>query len=176
MANSVCWEFTELPVGIIDILEDDIKKFDSSIEESKLKGDRRNSFIRNSQNTWIPTSQPTDVPSCVTELRPTSDPQTRPTSVPAVAPTTVPPWLPPSPPSGLSTWRPTSPTLSRAAGRARSVPPRRGRHRRVVARVEQLLRRADERGGDRADVDVSGAQQCFCPCLTNSKIRAEPLP
>ena len=56
MANSVCWEFTELPVGIIDILEDDIKKFDSSIEESKLKGDRRNSFIRNSQNTWIPTS------------------------------------------------------------------------------------------------------------------------
>ena len=56
MANSVCWEFTELPVGIIDILVDDIKKFDSSIEKSKLKGDRRNSFIRNSQNTWIPTS------------------------------------------------------------------------------------------------------------------------
>ena len=56
MASSVCWQFTELPSDIIDILENDIKKFDSSIEESKLKGDRSNSLIRNSQNAWIPTS------------------------------------------------------------------------------------------------------------------------
>ena len=56
MANSVCWEFTELPVEVIDILENDIKKFDTSIQPSLLKGDYSNNFIRNSQNTWIDTS------------------------------------------------------------------------------------------------------------------------
>ena len=56
MANSVCWEFTELPVEVIDILENDIKKFDTSIQTSLLKGDYSNNFIRNSQNTWIDTS------------------------------------------------------------------------------------------------------------------------
>lgn len=56
MANSVCWEFTELPVEVIDILENDIKKFDTSIQTSLLKGDYSNNFIRNSENTWIDTS------------------------------------------------------------------------------------------------------------------------
>ena len=56
MANSVCWQFTELPIEVIDIVENDIKKFDTSIEPSLLKGQNSNSFIRNSQNTWIDTS------------------------------------------------------------------------------------------------------------------------
>ena len=56
MANSVCWEFTELPIEVIDILENDIKKFDTSIQPSLLKGDNSNTFIRNSENTWIDTS------------------------------------------------------------------------------------------------------------------------
>ena len=56
MANSVCWQFTELPIEVIDIIENDVKKFDTSIEPSLLKGQNSNSFIRNSQNTWIDTS------------------------------------------------------------------------------------------------------------------------
>ena len=56
MASSVCWNFTELPLDIIDILDRDIQKFDASVQPSRLKGDIQNSFVRNSQNTWIPTS------------------------------------------------------------------------------------------------------------------------
>ena len=56
MASSVCWEFTELPVEVIDILENDIKKFDTSIQPSLLVGDFSNTHIRSSQNTWIDTS------------------------------------------------------------------------------------------------------------------------
>ena len=56
MASSVCWEFTELPVEVIDILENDIKKFDTSIQPSLLVGDFSNTHIRSSQNTWINTS------------------------------------------------------------------------------------------------------------------------
>ena len=57
MASNVCWEFTELPVEIIDILENDIKKFDKSIEPSRLKGEKdKITVVRDSQNAWIPTS------------------------------------------------------------------------------------------------------------------------
>ena len=56
MASSVCWEFTELPVEVINILENDIKKFDTSIQPSLLVGDFSNTHIRSSQNTWINTS------------------------------------------------------------------------------------------------------------------------
>jgi PKHD-type hydroxylase len=56
MASSVCWEFTELPVEVIDILENDIKKFDTSIQPSLLVGDFSNTHIRSNQNTWINTS------------------------------------------------------------------------------------------------------------------------
>ena len=58
MASNVCWEFTELPVEIIDILENDIQKFDESVKPSRTTGDHENTniLIRNSQNTWIPTS------------------------------------------------------------------------------------------------------------------------
>ena len=57
MASNVCWEFTELPVEIIDILDNDIKKFDKSIEPSRLKGEKdKITVVRDSQNAWVPTS------------------------------------------------------------------------------------------------------------------------
>ena len=45
MASSVCWNFTELPLDIIDILDRDIQKFDASVQPSRLKGDIQNSFV-----------------------------------------------------------------------------------------------------------------------------------
>tara|TARA_B000000557_G_scaffold233038_1_gene207312 strand:- start:706 stop:1323 length:618 start_codon:yes stop_codon:yes gene_type:complete len=56
MANLVCWDFTELPVDVIDILEKDIKKFDPSTQTSGLMGNQIDPHIRNSKNTWIETS------------------------------------------------------------------------------------------------------------------------
>ena len=56
MANLVCWDFTELPVDVIDILEKDIKKFDPSTQTSGLMGNKIDPHIRNSENTWIETS------------------------------------------------------------------------------------------------------------------------
>ena len=56
MANLVCWNFTELPVEIIDILERDIKKFDPSTQTSELIGNQIAPHIRNSKNTWIEPS------------------------------------------------------------------------------------------------------------------------
>lgn len=56
MANLVSWEFTQLPNDIIEILENDIKKFDSSVNQSELGGYEMNLSVRNSENTWISTS------------------------------------------------------------------------------------------------------------------------
>ena len=56
MANLVCWDFTELPGEVIDILERDIKKLDSSLEKSVVKGAGLDIQTRNSKNTWIDTS------------------------------------------------------------------------------------------------------------------------
>lgn len=56
MANLVCWNFTELPGEVIDILERDIKKLDSSLKQSSMIGDSVDLQIRNSGNTWIQTS------------------------------------------------------------------------------------------------------------------------
>ena len=56
MANLVCWNFTELPGEVIDILERDIKKFDTSTQTSGLMGNEIDHHIRNSKNTWIETS------------------------------------------------------------------------------------------------------------------------
>tara|TARA_B100001778_G_scaffold282592_1_gene248189 strand:- start:935 stop:1552 length:618 start_codon:yes stop_codon:yes gene_type:complete len=56
MANLVCWEVTQLPVEVIDILEKDIKQFDSAVHQSGLMGDQIDTHIRNSKNTWINTS------------------------------------------------------------------------------------------------------------------------
>ena len=56
MANLVCWEVTQLPVEMIDILEKDIKQFDTSVHQSGLMGNQIDTHIRNSKNTWISTS------------------------------------------------------------------------------------------------------------------------
>ena len=56
MANLVCWNFTELPSEVIDILERDIKKFDYSLKQSEVIGSDVDLQIRNSGNTWISTS------------------------------------------------------------------------------------------------------------------------
>lgn len=56
MANLVCWDFTELPGEVIDILERDIMKLDSSLEKSVVKGAGLDIQTRNSKNTWINTS------------------------------------------------------------------------------------------------------------------------
>lgn len=56
MADLVCWNFTELPIDVIDILEKDIQKFDSSLQQSEVVGDSVDLQIRNSGNTWISTS------------------------------------------------------------------------------------------------------------------------
>ena len=53
MADLVCWNFTELPVEVIDILERDIKKLDSSLKQSSVIGNSVDLQIRNSGNTWI---------------------------------------------------------------------------------------------------------------------------
>ena len=56
MANLVCWEVTQLPVEMIDILEKDIKQFDTSVHQSGLMGNQIDTHIRNSKNSWISTS------------------------------------------------------------------------------------------------------------------------
>ena len=56
MANLVSWNFTDLPTDIIEILEKDIKQFDSSIGQSGLMGNNINVTIRDSNNAWINTS------------------------------------------------------------------------------------------------------------------------
>ena len=56
MAHLTCWEFTELPVEIIDVVERDIKKFDNEVEDSNLTNNVVDKSIRDSHNSWIPES------------------------------------------------------------------------------------------------------------------------
>ena len=56
MAHLTCWEFTELPVEIIDVVERDIKKYDNEVEDSNLTNNVLDKSIRNSHNSWIPES------------------------------------------------------------------------------------------------------------------------
>ena len=51
-----CWEFTELPVEIIDVVERDIKKYDNEVEDSNLTNNVLDKSIRNSHNSRIPES------------------------------------------------------------------------------------------------------------------------
>ena len=46
MAHLTCWEFTELPVEIIDVVERDIKKFDDEVEDSNLTNNVVDKSIR----------------------------------------------------------------------------------------------------------------------------------
>ena len=56
MADLACWNLTRLPTKIIDILEEDIKEFDSSVGTSGLMGNQIDPHIRDSKNSWIPSS------------------------------------------------------------------------------------------------------------------------
>lgn len=56
MAYQTIWYQSEIPNEIIDIIEKDIKKFDSELQESKLWGDIIDKSTRNSKNAWIPTT------------------------------------------------------------------------------------------------------------------------
>ena len=56
MAFLTTWNMTDLPSEMIDILEEDIKKFDNWQDKSKVMGDDEIApKIRNSKNAWIPT-------------------------------------------------------------------------------------------------------------------------
>ena len=56
MSFLTTWYTTDLPKEVIEILEEDIKKFDPIAQESKLHGDAVDKVIRDSKNAWIPTS------------------------------------------------------------------------------------------------------------------------
>lgn len=56
MAYQSIWTFTDLPEKMIDIIEEDLTKFDNNMAESRLHGNFINLEKRNSSNAWIPTS------------------------------------------------------------------------------------------------------------------------
>ena len=56
MSFLTTWYETQLPTDVIEILEEDIKKFDPIAQESRLHGDAVDKVIRDSKNAWIPTS------------------------------------------------------------------------------------------------------------------------
>lgn len=56
MAFLTTWYQTQLPESIVEILEEDIKRFDESAEQSKLSGNELDTVIRDSKNAWIPSS------------------------------------------------------------------------------------------------------------------------
>lgn len=56
MANLACWNITDLPIEIVNILEKDLIKFDEVAQDSYIKGAQVDKVIRNSKNAWIPSS------------------------------------------------------------------------------------------------------------------------
>ena len=56
MAYQSIWYYTDIPQEIIFSIEEDIKKFDQFMVDSKLRGDVINHQARNSKNSWIPTT------------------------------------------------------------------------------------------------------------------------
>ena len=56
MAHLACYEFTQLPIEIIDILENDISEYNLQTDTSLLINNKENKNIRNSKNAWIPES------------------------------------------------------------------------------------------------------------------------
>ena len=56
MAHLACYEFTQLPIEIIDILENDISEYNLQTDTSLLINNKENKNIRNSNNAWIPES------------------------------------------------------------------------------------------------------------------------
>lgn len=56
MAHLACYEFTQLPIEIIDILENDISEYNLQTDTSLLIDNKVNKKTRNSHNAWIPES------------------------------------------------------------------------------------------------------------------------
>lgn len=59
MAYQSVWHFSKLPKSIVDIVEEEIKEFDTYAQESKVggsKGGQVDEDIRSSKNAWIPTT------------------------------------------------------------------------------------------------------------------------
>tara|TARA_B100001778_G_scaffold88248_1_gene71807 strand:- start:1534 stop:2151 length:618 start_codon:yes stop_codon:yes gene_type:complete len=56
MAHLACYEFTQLPIDIIDILDNDISEYNLQTDTSLLIDNKVNKKIRNSNNAWIPES------------------------------------------------------------------------------------------------------------------------
>lgn len=56
MAFLTCWQMTELPTEIVDIIERDLQKHDESAQDSQIMGAEVDKVIRDSKNVWIPTS------------------------------------------------------------------------------------------------------------------------
>ena len=56
MAHLACYEFTQLPIDIVDILENDISEYNLETDTSLLAGHKENKKLRNSHNAWIPES------------------------------------------------------------------------------------------------------------------------
>lgn len=57
MAFQSVWYFTDLPKDVVDIVERDlVKKYEDSMEDSRLHGDALNKDKRNSKNSWVPTT------------------------------------------------------------------------------------------------------------------------
>ena len=56
MSFLTTWYTTDLPKDIIVTLEQDIKKFDVTAQESKLYGNQVDKVIRDSNKAWIPTN------------------------------------------------------------------------------------------------------------------------
>ena len=56
MAYQSIWFNTDLPENLVDVIEEDIKKFDVEMNDSRLYGDALNKEKRNSYNAWIPTT------------------------------------------------------------------------------------------------------------------------
>ena len=56
MAHLACYEFTQLPIEIIAILENDISEYNLQTDTSLLINNKENKNIRNSNNAWIPES------------------------------------------------------------------------------------------------------------------------
>mgnify|MGYP003336328961 FL=1 len=56
MSFLTTWYTTDLPKDIVELLEEDIKKFDSISQDSRIMGDVVDRVVRDSKNAWIPTS------------------------------------------------------------------------------------------------------------------------
>jgi predicted 2-oxoglutarate/Fe(II)-dependent dioxygenase YbiX len=56
MAFQSVWYFSDIPSSIIDIIETDIQKFDSNLNESIISNNVIDHKIRKSKNSWVPTN------------------------------------------------------------------------------------------------------------------------